>query len=218
MEGISSRISKLEPILWEAKCDRMRARSRRATCARLASECSVGTFPLSAAERNAVVLLMSEVEAVTIQTERFGEIRAPKNEVLHFAEGLVGFAEHKNFVLVQEAAYSPFLWLQSADDPHLSFVVVDPLEFMPEYRVEIKPSEIASLDLEGLDKAKVLVIVVVRENPEEITANLQGPLVLNLEKCLGKQVVLLSDRYHTRHRILDEIEDDATGPRAESEG
>ncbi len=165
-----------------------------------------------------MVLLMSEVEAVKIQTERFGEIRAPRNEILHFAEGLVGFADHKEFVLVQEAAYAPFLWLQSANDPHLSFVVVDPVEFMPEYRVEIKPSEIASLELESLDSAKVLVIVVVRESPEEITANLQGPLVLNLEKCLGKQVVLLSDRYHTRHRILDEAQDGDDLPQAESEG
>lgn len=140
----------------------------------------------------------------TIQTERFGEIRVPKGEIIEFPEGLLGFAEQKNYVLVQEGAYEPFLWLQSTDDPHLSFVVVDPLAFLPDYKVEIKPSEIESLELASVDEAKVLVIVVVRDRPEDITANLQGPLVVNPEKCLGKQVVLLTDRYSTRHYILQE--------------
>jgi flagellar assembly factor FliW len=148
---------------------------------------------------------MSEIES--IQTERFGEIRVPKAEILHFPEGLLGFADCKDFVLVQEAAYAPFIWLQSAQDPHLAFVVVDPLEFVPDYRVEIKPSEVSSLDLADIEKAKILVIVVVREDPDQITANLQGPLVINVERCLGKQVVLLTERYHTRHFILQEAEE-----------
>jgi len=143
-------------------------------------------------------------DVLTIQTERFGELNVPKEEIIEFPEGLLGFAEQKNYVLVQEAAYEPFLWLQSTDDPHLSFVVVDPVAFLPDYRVEIKPSEVESLELTSVDEAKVLVIVVVRDQPEDITANLQGPLVINTEKCFGKQVVLLTDRYSTRHYILQE--------------
>jgi flagellar assembly factor FliW len=157
---------------------------------------------------------MSEIE--TIQTERFGEIRVPANEVLHFPEGLVGFGEHKHFVLVQEAAYAPFLWMQSVEDSNLSFVVVNPLEFMPDYKIEVKQAEITSLELASLEKAKVLAIVVVREDPEEITANLQGPIVINPEKCLGKQIVLLTDRYHTRHYILQEAERQNAPPATES--
>ena len=151
-------------------------------------------------------------ELVTIQSERFGEIRVPPNEVLTFPDGLLGFSDKKIFVLVQEAAYAPFLWLQSAEDPRLCFVVVDPLTFMPDYRVEIKPSDVEPLQLASLDRARVLVIVVVRENPEEITGNLQGPLVINPENGLGKQVVLLTDRYHTRHRILQEAGEESAGP------
>lgn len=143
---------------------------------------------------------------IQIPTERFGEIQVPENEILHFPEGLLGFADRKKYVIVQEAAYAPFLWLQSAEDPHLCFVVVDPLTFSPNYRVEIKQTEIQSLGLDNFDDARVLVIVVVRENPEDITANLQGPLVINPEKGIGKQVVLLTDRYHTRHYILRESE------------
>jgi flagellar assembly factor FliW len=145
-------------------------------------------------------------DTITVSTERFGDITVPARELLTFPEGLLGFAERKRFILIQEDAYAPFLWLQSAEDPRLSFVVVDPLLFMPDYQVEIKQGEIESLELKSAEKARVLVIVVVRENPEDITANLQGPIVLNTEKGLGKQVVLLTDRYHTRHHILQEAE------------
>lgn len=141
-----------------------------------------------------------------IPTERFGELRVPENEILTFPEGLLGFADCKQFVLVQESAFAPFIWLQSTDDPHLCFVVIDPQEFMSDYRVEIKPVELAGIELADMEKARVLVIVVVREDPEQITANLQGPIILNSEKALGKQVVLLTDRYHTRHSILAEME------------
>ena len=145
-------------------------------------------------------------ETLVIQTERFRELSVPESDVLHFPEGILGFGDRKEFVLVQEAAYAPFLWLQSADDPHLSFVVVDPLTFVPDYKVEVKPAEVKSLDLEDIEKARVLVIVVVRDDPDQITANLQGPLIVNPEKGVGKQIVLLNDRYHTRHYILREAE------------
>lgn len=149
---------------------------------------------------------MAEVEIEVIHTERFGEIRIPRNEVVTFPEGLLGFAERKRYVLIQEAAYAPFIWLQSADDPRLCFVVVDPLEFMPDYKVEVKTSEVSILELSNLEKARVLVMVVVREDPNQITANLQGPLIINPETSAGKQVVLLTDRYHTRHYILQEAQ------------
>ena len=154
-------------------------------------------------------------DLVNVQTERFGEIRVPAGEVFSFPDGLLGFADKKRFVIVQEAAYEPFLWLQSADDPNLCFVVVDPTTFMEDYRIEIKPSEIESIDLASVEEARVLVIVVVRENPEDITANLQGPLVLNAKKGVGKQVVLLTDRYHTRHYILRETGTPSSGAAGE---
>jgi flagellar assembly factor FliW len=149
---------------------------------------------------------MSEADIEIIPTERFGEIRIPRKEIVHFPEGLLGFAERKHFIYVQEAAYAPFLWMQSVDDPRLCFVVVDPLEFMPDYSVEVKPSEINGLELSHLEQARVLVMVVVREDPSQITANLQGPLIINPATCTGKQVVLLTDRYHTRHYILQEAD------------
>lgn len=147
---------------------------------------------------------MTESEIEIIQTERFGEIKVPKKEILFFPEGLLGFAEMKRYVFIEETAYAPFLWMQSLEDPHLCFVVVNPLEFLASYQIDVKPVEIQSLELNDLNQARILSIVVVREDPALITANLQGPLIINPATCQGKQVVLLTDRYHTRHYILQE--------------
>lgn len=147
---------------------------------------------------------MTESEVEIIQTERFGEIKIPKKEILLFPEGLLGFADRKRYVFVEETAYVPFLWMQSLEDPHLCFVVVNPLEFVANYQIDVKPAEIQPLGLNDLNQARILSIVVVREDPAQITANLQGPLIINPDTCLGKQVVLLTDRYHTRHFILQE--------------
>ncbi len=149
---------------------------------------------------------MTESEIEIIQTERFGEIKVPKKEILFFPEGLLGFAEMKRYVFIEETAYAPFLWMQSLEDPHLCFVVVNPLEFLASYQIDVKPVEIQSLELNDLSQARILSIVVVREDPALITANLQGPLIINPATCQGKQVVLLTDRYHTRHYILQEAE------------
>jgi len=82
----------------------------------------------------------------------------------------------------------------------------------------VKPAEVKSLELDDIEKARVLVIVVVRDDPEQITANLQGPLIVNPDKGIGKQIVLLTDRYHTRHYILREAEttDEESGAESES--
>jgi flagellar assembly factor FliW len=144
---------------------------------------------------------------IIIHTERFGEISIPENEVIFFTEGLLGFCDFKHYILIQEAAYEPFLWLQSVEDPALTFVIVDPSLFVPDYRVEIKQSELSALELKGLEDARVMVIVVLREDPSLITANLQGPIIINPLKSLGKQIVLLTDKYHTRHSIMKELEE-----------
>ena len=53
--------------------------------------------------------------------------------------------------------------------------------------------------------------MTIPSNPSEMTANLQGPVIINPEKRLGRQVISLSDKYNVRHRILDEMKKAAEG-------
>jgi flagellar assembly factor FliW len=66
-------------------------------------------------------------------------------------------------------------------------------------------NDIEAVGAQGAENLLVFAIVTIPSNPSEMTANLQGPVIINPEKRLGRQAISLSDRYSVKHRILDEM-------------
>lgn len=142
-------------------------------------------------------------ETVVLTSTRFGEIEVPVRMVLEFAEGLVGFPDHRRFVIIQHPSGGPFQWLQSAEDPDLAFVVASPAHFFVDYEVSISDEDRRALEIEDPESALILVLLVVpRDDPRGITANLQGPIVINSDTRRGRQIVLHGSHYTTRHPIF----------------
>ena len=136
-----------------------------------------------------------------IDTTRFGTLAVEPAEVITLTGGLVGFPTATRFVLLEPAPGKPFRWLQSADDPALAFVVIDPYPFFPDYEVSLPQGRARQLGIEREEEAQVLATVTIRSSPQEITANLLGPLVLGVRSNKAEQLVLDSDRYSTRHPL-----------------
>ena len=145
-------------------------------------------------------------------TTRFGEIEAPPENTFCFPEGLPGFPDCRRFVLLQSEEHAPFVWMQSLDEPDLCFVTADPLAFFPDYRIESTRTELAGIQLTEVEQARVLVILVVPGDLAETTANLQGPLIFNMEKQLARQLVLVGDHYSTKHRLFEPLPTEAPSP------
>jgi flagellar assembly factor FliW len=145
-------------------------------------------------------------ETMTLTTSRFGEITVEPDEVLEFPRGLLGFEACRQFVLVSAKEYEPFAHLQSLDDPSLLFVVVSPRLFVPHYRIEVDPREIAELGVTDVRQVAVWVIVTVPEDMSRMSINLQGPLLVNQDNNRGKQVVMVRSPYTTCHYIMDELQ------------
>lgn len=140
------------------------------------------------------------------ETTRFGQIEVDESEIITFPSGILGFEQARRYVLIERDQKSPFRYLQSLDDPDLTFVVAEPTSFRPDYRVTVWPDDVREIRLEREEDAVVCVIVRVPEELDEMTANLKAPLVINAKDRLGKQVVQVQDGYGVRHRIVDEIE------------
>lgn len=143
-----------------------------------------------------------------IETSRFGTLEIDGDRLLRFPQGLLGFADYHDYVLLEagdpdeSAAGAPtFWWLQSVQVPDLAFVVTDPLLFVPTYRVPVHPQQLADLGVASLDEAQVLVIV--NKQRGTLTGNLQGPLVINLQNRQGQQLVLSDRRYTTRVPLVE---------------
>ena len=134
-----------------------------------------------------------------VRTTRFGEVEIDPSRLLVFPHGLLGFARFRTFALLQPDDRGVFYWLQSVEDPELAFVVTDPTAWVPGYQVPIRPGELAELGLERADDATLFAIVNRRDG--SITANLQGPIVLNAASRTGIQLVLSDRSWSTRHEL-----------------
>ena len=146
-------------------------------------------------------LTLNGTTLMKVQTTRFGELEVADDQIYHFPEGLLGFGNVRRY-FIQPHGKGPFQWLQAVEPGSLAFVICDPRVFKPDYRVKISPEDMESLRLASLDAAVVLVIMVVPRDPRQMTANLQGPLVLNPHAKLARQLVLLGDEYTTKYRVF----------------
>jgi flagellar assembly factor FliW len=129
-------------------------------------------------------------------------IKINESDILRFEQGLLGFEEEKQFVLIPVDG-TPFSILQSVTKTELAFITADPFVFFKEYDFEISPSDQEQLKVKKPEEVSVQVIVTVADHFEKSTANLQGPVVINYKKNIGKQVVLNEVKYNTRHLLTD---------------
>ena len=136
-----------------------------------------------------------------IQTTRFGEIEVLETEIVTFPDGLVGLPGLRTFAAIPTPGGGPFRWLQSVEEPSMAWIVTDPALFFADYKVKVRQEDLASIRLADVAGGTVFVIVTVSAAAKEITANLQGPLVMNLEARLAKQFVLSEPGLSTRHQV-----------------
>ena len=94
-------------------------------------------------------------------------------------------------------------WLQSADHAALAFLLVDPFLACEGYAVDLNAADLT--DLRAVTPADVAVLAIVtlpRTRAESPTANLQGPLALNVADGRGKQLAISDKGYGVRHEIV----------------
>jgi flagellar assembly factor FliW len=137
---------------------------------------------------------------MNVKTTRFGTVQVAEERIIHFVAGVLGFGECKRYALLQPDEDGVFFWLQSIDAPDLAFVVTDPALWIADYQATIRREQMDLLNLESLDDAQVFVIV--NKYGRRITANLQGPLVLNARERRAMQLVLAERRWSTRFELI----------------
>ena len=144
---------------------------------------------------------------MTIQTSRFGEIEVSEEALLTFPTGLVGFPAIQQFVVLDVAEDCQYQWLQAVEEPDLAFVIIDIHLLDPEFRVEISDEGLAELEITQADPVLIMAVVTIPSGqPEQATANLRAPLVVNLRTRKGKQPIL-NESIPLRFSLLLESEE-----------
>ncbi|MFN8457146.1 MAG: flagellar assembly protein FliW [Anaerolineae bacterium] len=145
---------------------------------------------------------------------------AEESQPIEFPAGLIGFDEWKHFVVLTHPGGEPLRLLQSLDDVRVSFIIADPRQILADYQIALSEADTQSLQYPGssqtpwLDETQssVYCILSAQEEPFSVTANLLGPLVINWQSGLGRQIILSNSGYNPRHPLAGNLMAESATP------
>lgn len=132
----------------------------------------------------------------------FGEMEVTQSDIIHFDEGILGFEDIKDYVLISHDEHGSIMTLQYADGVVPQFVVLDPFVVKADY-TPVLPATASKLLGEPLGKLTYLVIAVIKENYLETVVNMKSPIVINTQTNKAAQVIVENDDYSMRQRVFD---------------
>ncbi|NLP52698.1 flagellar assembly protein FliW [Bacillus sp. RO1] len=139
-----------------------------------------------------------------IETKYHGLIEVQKEEVVRFPNGLPGFLGEKEFTVIPFSEDGMFYILQSVQTPELGFVMTNPFTFYPDYDFNLENQSVETLELDSAEDVSVYSVLTMADPFHLTTANLQAPVVVNMKRKLGKQVILTGSPYQTKHYLFPE--------------
>ena len=139
-----------------------------------------------------------------VVTKPYGPVDVDERQKIYFPCGLFGFEKFKHYVLL-DAKQQPFYWLQSTEVAEIAFVLISPWSFRPDYELDVDEEEIAELGIGSPEDMLVFSIVTIPENPSKMTANLQGPVIINKKNREARQAISKSQKWKIRHSIVEEL-------------
>jgi flagellar assembly factor FliW len=137
---------------------------------------------------------------VNIVTTRFGLIQVSETELIRIPEGLLGFRNFTHYIQVPDPEVVGLSWLQCVTAPELAFALIAPPLAISDYRIELRPGDRTALELDD-DRSALVYVILNRGDDGGLTVNLQGPLVFNPVRRIGRQMVLTSSRYPVRYPL-----------------
>lgn len=121
-----------------------------------------------------------------INSTRFGPIEVDPSTIIEFPLPLAGFENSRRYKLLHEDNESPIvLWLQSLDEPDVSFNLIDPTRLGLNYEISLSDEESSLLQIGNPDAVSVLLLVS-KENNQLLPAP-NAPILINTEARIGMQ-------------------------------
>ena len=137
-------------------------------------------------------------------TKYFGTIDHDSADALSFPNGLFGFEEEKEFLLLPfHGSEGNLLCFQSTKTPSLAFVAMNPFSLKPDYAPVLSGEELRWMGAASSRELCYYALCAVREPVAESTVNLRCPVVVNPDRRLAAQVILEGGGYQMRHRLAE---------------
>lgn len=135
-------------------------------------------------------------------TKYFGSVAYDKQDLIQIPDGIYGFESCRNFLLIH---FNPdnanLLCLQSLEDEHLAFVLVNPFTVCQDYNPKLSREDMEALQLTPDSDVTFYAFCVVCEPVDASTVNLKCPLTINPLTRHARQIILDDTAYDYRHPL-----------------
>ncbi|OOM79984.1 flagellar assembly protein FliW [Clostridium sp. BL-8] len=133
-----------------------------------------------------------------------GEIKYEEKDIITFKKGILGFGDLKKFFLVDLEGLEPFKLLHSIEDENIGIIVISPFDFFKEYEIKLNEDTVKNLNIKSPEEVKLINTVTLNSDPEKITTNLQGPIIINISNNLGEQIIVDNSKYKVKQPLVRE--------------
>lgn len=123
-------------------------------------------------------------------------------KVVTFPRGIPGFEKYTTYLVYhkEENELNAF-WLESCDQPEITFTIVDPGQYGLSYDLELSDEERDLLQAEGAEELGIFMMLSKREGSGPaspvLNANIAGPVIINPRTRLGLQKVIQRAKLNT---------------------
>jgi len=137
---------------------------------------------------------MSAVEITSNES-----VAIEQNKVLLFPNGIPGFEKYTKYRIFhkEENEYDVY-WLESCDDPEVTFTLVDPVGYGLHYDLTLTDDEEKELEVSDPKTVAIFLMLSKKEDAKSgLNANIGGPIIINVASHKGIQKVLKQSNVRT---------------------
>ena len=140
-----------------------------------------------------------------LQTRFHGAIQYEPYQLLRVSEGLFGFPEEKDFLLLELPSSRPLVFIQSARSSSLCFLSLPAQVIDPTYQLAIRLEDQITLGYPenappAMGKDLLCLAILTIGERRASTANLAAPLLVDIAAHRGMQVIVNAP-YSPRHPL-----------------
>lgn len=146
---------------------------------------------------------------MNINSKVFGSIEIDENKIIKFVNGIVGFPELTDFVLLHddEKGHSNGIrWMQSLQETAFAIPVIDPLHIIASYNPEVDDELLKPIGTLDVNEMLILVTITVPSDIKQMSVNLRAPLIINARERKACQIIAEGETYQIKYPIYEILE------------
>lgn len=141
---------------------------------------------------------------MNINTKYHGIKQYNEEDIITFKKGLPGFENLTKFILFPIEDVAVFNILHSIENEEIGLIVTSPFNIDKNYEINLSFDLTEELEIEKETDVLLLNTVTLNSKLENITVNMKAPIILNIVKGQGRQIILDDGKYLLKHPLVQE--------------